>query len=126
MIIKGTLLAQSYSTPAALLVFFIFVAIINIFVAIINVISVALRRSFAISSAELATVYIMAMVATAIPTFGFSEYLLPIIAGLYYYATPENDWAYLIHPNVPEWITPREPDAIRYFYEGLPRGQAVP
>ena len=119
MIIKGTLLAQSYSTPAALFVFFIFLAIINVILG-------ALRRSFALSSAELATVYIMAMIATAIPTFGFSEYLLPIIAGLYYFATPENDWEYLIHRHVPEWITQKGPGAIRYFYEGLPQGQAVP
>ncbi len=119
MIIKGTRLAHNFSTPAALFVFFIFVAIINVILG-------ALRRSFALSRPELATVYIMAMIATAIPTIGFSEYVLPIIIGVYYFATPENDWANLIHPNVPEWITPKDPDAIRYFYEGLPEGRSVP
>ena len=119
MIIKGTLLAHNFSTPAALFVFFILVAIINVILG-------ALRRSFALSRPELATVYIMAMIATAIPTIGFSEYVLPIITGLYYFATPENDWEILIHPNVPEWITPNDPDAIKYFYEGLPEGQSVP
>ncbi len=119
MIIKGTYLAHNFSTPAALFVFFILVGIINVILG-------ALRRSFALSRAELATVYIMVMIATAIPTIGFSEHVLPIIIGLYYFATPENDWANLIHPNVPEWITPKDPDAIRYFYEGLPEGQSVP
>ncbi len=119
MITKGTRVAHNFSAPAALFIFFILVAIINVILG-------ALRRSFALSRAELATVYIMVMIATAIPTVGFSQYVLPIIIGLYYFATPENDWANLIHPSVPEWITPKDPDAIRYFYEGLPQGQSVP
>ena len=68
----------------------------------------------------------MAMVATSIPTIGFTEYVLPITTGLYYFATPENNWASLIHPHVPEWMVPQNPDAIRYFYEGLPEGRPLP
>ncbi len=119
MIIKGSLLAHNLSTPAALFVFLVFVAVINVILG-------SLRRSFALSRSELATVYIMAMIATVIPTIRFTGYVLPIIAGLYYFATAENDWANLIHPNMPEWITPKDPDAITYFYEGLLEGRSVP
>ena len=119
MIIKGSLMAHNSNTPAALFTFFILVAVIN----------VALRsgwRSYALAPDELATIYIMAMMATAIPTVGFAEYLLPITAGLYYYATRENDWENLVHPHVPSWIAPQDQEAVRLFFEGLPTGQPVP
>ena len=82
--------------------------------------------SLALTRQELAVVYIMAMLATAIPTIGFTENLLPIIAGLYYYATPENNWQESIHPHVPSWIAPQDPDAVRFFFEGLPAGAPLP
>ncbi|MXX40544.1 MAG: hypothetical protein F4Z85_21205, partial [Gemmatimonadetes bacterium] len=119
MIIKGSLLAHNLNTPAALFVFFIYVGIVNVILGII-------RRQYALAPPELAVVYIMAMLATAIPTIGFSEYLLPIVAGIYYYASPENKWEEIIHPYVPKWIAPQDPEAIRYFYEGLPEGLSVP
>ena len=119
MVIKGTVLAHNFSVPAALFVFFVLVAGLN---PVLHL----LHPPLALHRAELAVVFIMAMVATSIPTIGFSEYVLPIISGLFYYASPENDWANLIHPHVPRWIAPRDPLAIRYFYEGLPEGMSVP
>ena len=112
MIIKGTVLAHNFSTPAALFVFFILLAFLNPFLRQIH-------PSLPLNRAELAVVYIMAMVATSIPTIGFTEYVLPITTGLFYFATPENNWEGLIHPHVPRWIAPQNLQAIRYFYEGL-------
>lgn len=119
MVIKGTVLAHNFSTPAALFLFFLFVALVNPLLRVVHP-ALVLERT------ELAVVYIMTMVATSIPTIGFSEYVLPIIAGLYYYATPENRWAELIQPHVPRWIAPTDIDAVRYFYEGLPEGVGIP
>ena len=119
MVIKGTVMAHNFSTPAALFVFFVFVTLINTALGMLN-------RSYALNRSELAVVYIMAMLATAIPTIGFTENLLPIIAGVYYYATAENNWTELIHPHVPAWIAPQDPDAVRYFFEGLPEGIPLP
>ena len=119
MIINGTLMAHNFSTPAALFLFFVFLLFVNVLLG-------RLHPRLALARAELAVVYIMAMLATAIPTVGFTENLLPIIAGLYYYATPENRWEELIHPNVPEWLALRDPRAVRHFYEGLPEGMSVP
>ena len=119
MAIKGTVLAHNFSTPAALFVFFLLVAGLNPLLRV-------LHPRLALERGELAVIYIMAMVATSIPTIGFSEYVLPIISGLYYYASPENSWESLIHPHVPRWIAPRDTEAIRYFYEGLPEGMSIP
>ena len=119
MVLKGSVMAHNFSTPAALFVFFVFAALINSVLGRIG-------TRFALDRPELAVVYIMAMLATAIPTIGFTENLLPIIAGLYYYATPENRWKELIHPYVPDWIAPNDSVAVEYFFEGLPEGMALP
>ena len=105
MITKGTVMAHNFSIPAALFVFFVFALLINAALALLSPI-------FILSRSELAMVYIMAMLATSIPTIGFTENLLPIIAGLYYYATPENKWQELIHPHAPKWIAPQDMEAI--------------
>ena len=119
MVIKGGLLAHNHNTPAALFVFFLFVGLVHTATA-------AIKRGWGFSRGELATIYIMALIATVIPTIGFSEYLLPIIAGFSYYATPENAWRDLFHPFLPTWAVPQDEDAIRHFYEGLPDGMPLP
>ena len=119
MIINGTLLAHNFSTPAALFLFFLLILGVNVLLRWV-------LPGYALRRAELAVVYIMAMLATSVPTVGFTENLLPIISGLYYYATPENNWAELIHPHVPYWLAPQDPVAVRHFYEGLPEGLSVP
>ena len=119
MIIKGGLLAHNHNTPAALFVFFLFVGVVHTATA-------AIKRRWAFSRGELATIYIMAMIGTVIPTIGFSEYLLPIIAGFSYYATPENAWRDTFHPFLPSWAVPQDEDAIWHFYEGRPEGMPLP
>ena len=84
------------------------------------------RPTWALRPAELATIVIMGLAATGIPTFIVGT-LLAIISSPYYGATPENDWAGNIHPYLPDWVVPRaDGDAMRWFYEGLPKGQALP
>jgi len=81
---------------------------------------------YALRPAELATIVVMGLAATGIPTFIVGT-LLAIISAPYYGATPENDWATSIHPYLPDWVVPRpDGDAMRWFYEGLPSGQAIP
>ena len=77
-----------------------------------------------LSRAELALVYIMWIVATAIPEWGFTSFLLPDITGVVYYASPENEWSKLLLPHIPQWIMPfREFNEVQDFYEGAPLGQ---
>ena len=85
------------------------------------------RERWMLQPGELATIVIMGLAATGIPTFIVGT-LLAIISSPYYGATPENDWAGNIHPYLPEWIFPHDNsgDAMRWFYEGLPKGQTIP
>ncbi|HIM57437.1 MAG TPA: hypothetical protein EYM39_12100 [Candidatus Latescibacteria bacterium] len=119
MVIRGSTLFYDFSTAGALFLFFILVGVANV------LFKVALPF-LALGRRELIVVYIMMIVASAIPTMGLTEYLLPIISGAHYYATPENEWVTLIHPYVREWMVPQSAQAVKWFYEGAPRGMGVP
>lgn len=107
-------------------IFLLWVACLFVVVAVGTLLAGMVGRSLALNRRELVVVYIMLICASAIPTMGLSEYLLPIICAPFYYATPENDWANLIQPYIKDWMVPQDLDAIKHFYEGLPRGQEIP
>lgn len=119
MVIRGSYMAIDFSTAGAIFLFFVLVGLLNVLAG-------ALWRPLALERRELLVVYIMMIVASAIPTMGLSEYLLTIITACQYYATPENDWATLILPLVPEWMVPQGANAIKWFYEGAPAGTGIP
>ena len=86
-------------TPAAIILFFFLVFVGNTLLGFVH-------RSWMLSRAELALIYIMWIVATSIPEWGLTAFLLPDITSVIYYATPENNWAELLHPLIPDWIIP--------------------
>ncbi|MBT4502998.1 MAG: hypothetical protein HOC74_35015 [Gemmatimonadetes bacterium] len=119
MVVRGSTMALDFSTAGAIFLFFFLVGLGNVLLKLI-IPPLALRRE------ELLVTYIMMIAASAIPTMGFSGYLLSLITGAQYYATPENEWAMLILPYIPTWMSPQDPEAIKWFYEGAPRGVGVP
>ncbi|MEE3039222.1 MAG: DUF6785 family protein [Candidatus Latescibacterota bacterium] len=119
LVISGSPLHFDYSTPAAVFFFLLFLLVVNPAVAL-------LRWRWRFSSAELATVYIMAAVACTLPTNGLVGKLLPHISAGTYYATPENGWADQILPFIPSWMRVTDARAIKWFYEGLPSGTPMP
>jgi len=119
MVLRGSYLALDFSTAGAIFLFFIFVFVVHTALGLLHP-RLAFRRE------ELVVVYIMAIVSCSIPTMGLTEYLLPIISGAVYYATPENEWSILIHPYLRDWLIPNDPAAVKHFYEGSPRGFGIP
>jgi hypothetical protein len=120
MVLHGSAIASYFNTPAAIILFF-FLALFG------NAILGLLHRTWMLSRAELGLIYIMWIVATAIPEYGFTAFLLPDITGVVYYATTENNWHELLLPHIPQWIMPfREFAEVQDFYEGAPVGQDVP
>jgi len=85
----------------------------------------ALRR-WRLRRDELLVVFVMLLIAAAVPTWGMVGQLLPIMTGVFYYASPENKWEDLLHPHLPDWFAPHGEETIRYFYEGAPAGWKVP
>ena len=91
-----------------------------------NVLVKRLRREWALQPAELITIAVMGLVTSGIPIF-MVGLLLSIPSKPYYGATPENEWASFVQPYLPEWAIPSpEGEAMRWFYEGMPRGELIP
>jgi len=112
-------MAADFITAGAIFLFFLLTFVINSLLRLVH-------AGLALRPGELILVYTMMIVASAIPTWGLIANLLPVLSGAYYYATPENNWAGIIHPFIPRWAAPQSPLAIKYFFEGLPHGELIP
>jgi len=120
MVLRGPYIAAYFNTPAALILFFFLVFVLNTALGLIH-------RSWMLRRAELALIYIMWIVATAIPLFGLTSFLLPHITTPIYYATPENSWDELLQPVIPDWIVVHhEFTQIKNFFEGAPQEEGIP
>jgi len=117
--IQGSALCADYSTGGAVFLFFILVFLINVLLKKIS-------PKISLNPSELITVYIMMIVACAIPSWGFTMNLIGLLGGLFYYATPVNKWAEIVHPHLPKHLFPQSKDAILYLYEGIPKGMKIP
>jgi len=104
------------------LALFLFFTLVFIFNSLLK----KFLSNFAFTPSELLVIYSMMLVTSAIPSWALVQYLLSIISGVYYYATPSNEWAKLIHPHLKKFLFPQNQEAIRLFYEGLPAGKSIP
>ncbi|MCM8820761.1 MAG: hypothetical protein NC932_02275 [Candidatus Omnitrophica bacterium] len=80
----------------------------------------------ALSVPEMILIYIMMLVSCAIPTMGLTLYLIPLISGAKYYASPQNQWDTNIIPHIKKHLIVQDENAVRWFYEGLPKGERIP
>ncbi|MDA0746842.1 MAG: hypothetical protein O2954_10000 [bacterium] len=86
-----------------------------------------LARRYTLSATELRVVLACGLVGGTIPSVGVTGYLLGAIAAPFYFANPENQWGEYFHPNIPEWLAPRNVNGtLDYLYEGLPPGASIP
>ncbi|MBT3267439.1 hypothetical protein HN371_09820 [Candidatus Poribacteria bacterium] len=72
----------------------------------------------ALRPGELLVVYAMLSVATSLFGHDMLQILFPLMNYAEQYATPENDWATLIHPHLPGWLTVSGAEAHRGYYDG--------
>ena len=118
LVVRGSSMAADYSTGAAIFLFFLITLLVNPLARLLT--------GSRLHSGELATVYIMMIVSSAIPSWGFVMNIIPFLGGLFYYSTPENDWASIIHPHVKSWLVAQDRAAIWKLFEGAARGEPVP
>jgi hypothetical protein len=100
-------------SPGVLFSSFLVVAMVG------NTILAAMGRNLALNRSELIVVYIMLVVVASIATMGVCETILPAITGIFYYASPENKWAEILFPHLPDMILLNDGDQNRLFYEGF-------
>ncbi len=116
---KAAGLTSDYITAGAVMLLFILVGILN------PILKRFFRRA-ALTSSELVLIYVMMIVASAIPTWGLVTNLFHILTRPFYIASPENQWDTLILPYIHSWLAPKEGSVARYFYDGLPAGKSIP
>ncbi|MFH1567946.1 MAG: DUF6785 family protein [Gemmatimonadota bacterium] len=119
MMVKGS---QLTSNAIPIIAVFLLAVVVGVVMPLLK----AAGRHLAFSRAELITVYVMMLVGSVVVTTGFTGSLLSVVTGAQYYETPENNWGGLFVPNFSPWLVPSSSDAIRLFYEGLPRGMPIP
>jgi len=84
----------------------------------VNVVIKRLKPGKELSGGELATVWIMTVIASGIPSWGLIAFLVPLLASPVYFATPENEWDVLLRPHLPDWAIVSSKKAATDFYEG--------
>ena len=119
LLVKGSQLTSNAIPIIAVLFFFLLVALVVPGLKWIG-------GQLAFSRLELITIYVMMLVGSVVVTTGFTGSFLSVITGAMYYATPENNWKELFAAFQHPWLVPTDWDAVRYFYEGLPQGMAIP
>ena len=112
-------MSSDYITAGAVCVFFLVILLLNPAIKLV-------RRSWGFDRAELAVIYIMLIISSTIPTWGFSGNLVSMLPAVYYFATPENRWVDILHPLVKRWMVPQNEATIKDFFEGLPEGAPIP
>ena len=117
--IRGSAMCADFSTGGAIFLFFVLIFAVNGLLRWMGP-----RVGF--STGELLTVYVMLVLASAIPSWGFTMNMMGLIAGIRYYASPENRWSELILPYIRPWLTPTDEHALAGFFLGLPSGDSYP
>ena len=91
--------------------------------AVLNIIARRALPSLMLTPPELRVVLGMGLVAAIVPYDGVTGHLIGVLAGVYYFATPENGWNFYLHHNIPTWLAPQnDTGAMNWFYEGTPAG----
>jgi len=109
------------------------VAVIFTFLVVVLGLNTLLKLIFpgrGLSRAELVVIFIMTLLATALPTFGWGEMFFPQVTAFRYYASAQNKWQQTLWPHIESSRIPLLPTeqngAVKYLFEGLPRDKTVP
>ena len=92
--------------------------------ALFNAVLAVRGQSLALNRAELILVYAMLLIVSALCTMGMAEQLPGMISAVFYYATPENQWAEKLIPHLPSHVMADDGAGNKLFFEGA--ASAVP
>ena len=112
----GSNISRSHFPLAFLLPYFL--------LCILNTFAHRFLPSRALTRPELLVVLGTGLIAISVPYDGLTGQLIGVIAGPYYFATPENRWGTYLHEYIPSWLVPRNTqNEMDWFYEGVPLGE---
>ena len=105
---------QSNSTTVSLAFNCIFTLLL---VCAANAVLHRLRPAWALRAPELACVYAIVAVASAVAGLDQVQVMVPVLAYPHYAATPENKFEELFLPQVPNWLVVTDMDSLERFYQ---------
>ncbi|MBM3214098.1 hypothetical protein FJZ36_04205 [Candidatus Poribacteria bacterium] len=76
------------------------------------------RPKWALTPAELAVVYVMLCMASAVASHDRAQVLISSLGHAFWFATPENDWSGLFARYLPSWLTVQDRSILQGYYEG--------
>ena len=96
---------------------------VGVVIALVIAVPIVRRISarLALSRREIIVIYVVIVIAGSLPGPGIARFFLRVTPALFYFATPENDYA-TYQKHIPDWWLPKDPDVLRQFYEGSPDG----
>jgi hypothetical protein len=97
--LRGTWIAACH-LPIGAFVLFVFWA------GVANVVLRRIAPRLGMTRREVLVSYLVMLVAAGIPSFGLTEYMLPTLAGAFYFDSPENGWQVLFFRHIPQWFVP--------------------
>jgi len=114
--VKAATMTLDFSVPAAVFMMFMLCLVVNL-------VRVAWGVTL-LNRGEMLVAYSMMAVACGICTMGLTGYLVPMLGTPVYYQSPENKWAALLLPHMPQWLmlspAGEGQNAINYMYVGMP------
>ncbi len=119
-VVQGSFMAIDHMPAGGIFLFFLLTFLLNPLLRFFT------GNRFFFTPSELLIIYSMVLVTACLSDMGLGCQFLPIIATPGYFATPANRWDTLILPHIKPWLTLRDPEAIRQFFEGAPPGAGVP
>ena len=84
-------------------------------------VNLLLKRTFtslALQNSEIAIIYVMVSVSTALAGHDIIRQLVPLMANPFWFATPENEWEELFFRYLPDWLTVPNRSLLRGYFEG--------
>jgi len=120
--LKNTLLVGNHFPVAAI----VFVAVL------VLAVNTGARRFLGIaglSRGELLLIWSLVGIAGSLSSYSFPGYFPSFVVAPAYYASGSNDWATHVVRHLPAWmVVSRDPNhpALRWFMEGLPKGESIP
>lgn len=100
------------------------IVIVFAIVCVGNLMVRQVREVWALTRPELTTVFIMVLLAGAIPTEGLCAFFIRGLVAPFY----SSDMRMIeeMVPRIPTWLAPQGSETIRRFFEGLPKGASIP
>jgi len=87
-------------------------------VCLLNRLIGAVAPRWTLRQSELLLIYSMIVLGSLGASHDFIRPLMPVFTWSFWTASPANNWDSLINPHMPRWLTVRDQDIMRGFYEG--------